>query len=118
MLKTGRKFDKLPVGELFVLVTTSGSALGRKIAPDDDASLKYKNGELSWENYEQLYLIKLQRLWEAKDDAILTVAKFIEDERILWLLSWEKESNKMSSRHVLKKFLEDHYPEIEPSPKT
>lgn len=118
MLKTGRKFDKLPVGELFVLVTTSGSALGRKIAPDRDALLKYKSGELSWENYEQLYLMKLQKLWDARDEAILTVAKFVKDPRNLWLLCWEKEENKQCHRHTLKKFLEDHYPEIDQASKT
>jgi uncharacterized protein YeaO (DUF488 family) len=111
MLKTGRKFDKLPVGELFVLVTTSGSALGRKIAPDRDALLKYKNGELSWENYIQLYLLKLQRLWEEKDPAIMTVAKFVDDPRVLWLLCWEK-NDSMCHRSVLKKFLEDHEHEL------
>lgn len=117
MLKTGRKFDKLPIGELYILVTTSGSAIGRKIAPDRDALLKYKNEELSWENYIQLYLIKLQRLWDTRDEAIMTVAKFVKDPRNLWLLCWEKEDAKCH-RHTLKKFLEDHYPEIEPSPKT
>lgn len=118
MLKTERKFAKIPVGDLFILVTSSGSAIGRKIAPDRDALLKYKDGELSWENYEQLYIMKLQQLWDARDEAILTVAKFIDDSRTLWLLSWEKESNPQSSRKVLKKFLEDHYPEIKQSPKT
>ncbi len=107
MLKTARKFDQLPPGDLCLLIATGGSALGRQLAPDRDVLMKYKNGELDWNAFAQLYLEKIQKMWDAKNEAIVTVAKFVKDPRTLWLTCWEKDEAKCH-RSLLKKFLEDH----------
>ena len=114
MLKTAWKFAQLPPGDLRLGVYIHASALGRRLAPDQDVLMKYKNGELDWSAFTQLYLEKIQKMWDAKDEAIMTVAKFVyRDKRILWLVCWEKESNIYCHRHLLKKFLDDHAYELE-----
>lgn len=113
MLKTARKFDRLPVGDLALLITTRGSALGRKLAPDRDVLMKYKNGELSWEAFADLYLRKIQHMWDVRDEAIVTVARFVNiDKRTLWVTCWEKETDIHCHRHLLKSFLESHASEL------
>ena len=112
MIKTAARFDELPVGDLFVRVDTRGTKLGRRLAPDDDALRKYKGGEITWEQFAELYLMKIQRMWEIQDDALMTVARFVHDPRTLWLTCWEKESNPKCHRHILKQFIYDHAPAL------
>ena len=111
MIKTARKFDQLPPGDLALLITTGGTKLGRTLAPDRDVLMKYKTGELDWDAFADLYLRKIQHLWEGKDEAIMTEARFVrEDKRTLWLLCWESQTNPLCHRHLLLKFLEEKFP--------
>jgi uncharacterized protein YeaO (DUF488 family) len=113
MIKTGRRFDKKPLGDLYLVITIGGTALGRKLAPDRDVLMKYKNDEITWEGFEYLYLEKIQKMWDNRDEAIVTVARFVKDPRTLWLLCYESESNPKCHRHLLKKFLEEHVEELD-----
>ena len=111
MLKTAWKFAKLPPGDLRLGIYSHGSALGRRLAPDRDVLTKYKNGELDWSAFSQLYLEKIQKMWDAKDEAIMTVARFVrEDQRTLWIGCWEQQTNPLCHRHLLLKFLEEKFP--------
>src|SRR3990167_8671256 len=108
MLKTAWKFSRLPPGDLCLLITVGGSKLGRRLAPDRDVLMKYKTVELDWDAFADLYLRKIQHMWDVKDDAIMTVARFVrEDKRTLWVTCWEAEKNPLCHRHLLKKFLEE-----------
>ena len=113
MLKTAWRYSQLPPGDLRLTIFLRGSFLGRQLAPDKDVLMKYKNGELDWDAFTQLYLEKIQKMWDAKNEAIMTVARFVhEDKRTLWLVCWEAENNPHCHRHLLKRFLEEKASEL------